>query len=461
MADDKRGYVFGPTFEEMKDPTTIAENIRESARVARSEDPLDPVNLYNLHWKDDAGEVMALVMPPEITGVSTPIAVLTGQKFPTGAHKVGPAYAIVVEKQVHEEIRPGEHRCVFPSTGNFGIGGAWVGPRMGYESTVVLPEDMSRERFEMINSYGAAIIKTPGSESNVKEIYDKVKELRADPKNAIIQQFAEFGNYRFHAVVTASAAKELAQSLHAQGIGSGKVSAFVSAMGSAGTIGAGDPLKDEYGTIVVGLEPIQCPTLYNVGFGAHRIEGIGDKHVTWIHNVFNTDAMMCIDDVDTVRGMVLLQEGTDVLVNDLGVSAETAARMVGTFGMSGVCNVLGAIKTVKHYGLGPDDLVVTVATDGYDRYPSVRDWLAEKEGQQTREHALRRVEIFQRAGTDWILEGNRDVKRRWHNQKYFTWVEQQGKSVEALEQQKDPDFWRDQRERVASIDKRIVEMRGH
>ncbi len=460
MSESKREYVWGPTFAEMVDPTKIAENVREAARVARSEDPLDPVNLYNLNWKDDAGEVTALVMPSAITGVSTPIAVLTGQKFPTGAHKVGPAYAIVIEKQVHDEIVPGEHRCVFPSTGNFGIGGAWVGPRMGYESTVVLPEDMSRERFEMIGSYGAQIIKTPGSESNVKEIYDKVKELRADPKNAIIQQFAEFGNYRFHATVTASAAEELALSLEKQGIGSGKVSAFVSAMGSAGTLGAADPLKDKYGTLAIGLEPIQCPTLYNVGFGAHRIEGIGDKHVTWVHNVFNTDAMMCIDDLDTVRGMVLLQEGGDVLVNDLGVSEETAARLVGTFGMSGVCNVLGAIKTVKHFGLGPDDLVVTVATDGYDRYPSVRDWLAQTEGEQDRDAALRRVEIFHRAGTDWILDGTRGVCERWHNQKYFTWVEQQGKSVEALQQQKDPDFWRDQRARVESIDKRILELRG-
>jgi cysteine synthase len=460
MADQVEGYVFGPTFEEMTDPTKVPENLREAARVARSEDPLDPVNLYNLNWKDDLGEVMALVVPHQITGVSTPIAVLTGMKFPTGAHKVGPAYSIVIEKQVHEEIRPGEHRLIFPSTGNFGIGGAWVGPRMGYESTVVLPEDMSRERFEMIKSYGAQIIKTPGSESNVKEIYDKVKELRADPKNAIIQQFAEFGNYRFHATVTASAARELAVALEKQSIGSGKVTAFVSAMGSSGTIGAGDPLKDEQGTLIVGLEPIQCPTMYNVGFGAHRIEGIGDKHVTWIHNVFNMDALMCIDDMDTLRGMALLQDGGEVLVNDLGVAEAKASRLVGTFGPSGVCNVLGAIKTVKHFGLGPDDLVVTLATDGFDRYPSVRDWLARVEGEQTRELALRRVELFHRAGTDWILDGTRQTQTRWHNQKYFTWVEQQGKSVDALEQQKDPDFWRDQRARVATIDKRILELRG-
>ena len=330
---------------------------------------------------------------------------------------------------------------------------------MGYRSTVVLPEDMSRERFEKIKAYGADIIKTPGSESNVKEIYDKVKELRADPNNAILNQFQEFGNYRFHAQVTGPAARELAKTLEGQGIGRGTVTAFVSAMGSSGTIGAADPLKAEQGTLIVGLEPIQCPTLYNAGYGAHRIEGIGDKHVTWVHNVMNMDAMMCIDDMDTVRGMALLQEGKDVLVGDLGVSEEQAARLTGTFGPSGVCNVLGAIKTVKHFGLGPTDLVVTLATDGFDRYPSVLEWLAKTEGPQTRETALRRVELFHRAGVDWILEGNRNTRRRWHNQKYYTWVEQQGKSVQALDRQLDPDFWVEQRERSVEIDKRILERR--
>lgn len=452
-------YMFGPTFAEMKDPGSIHDNIREAARIARSESPLDPINLFNIHWKDDLGQVNFLLLPPEITGVSTPIAVLTGNNFPTGAHKVGPAYAIIIEKQVHGEIRPNEHRLVFPSTGNFGIGGAWVGPRMGYSSLIVLPEDMSAERYEKIRAYGGDIITTHGSESNVKEIFDKVKELRENSENAIIEQFSEFGNYRFHAVVTAAAIEEVGLALHRQGIGSGKVSAFVSAMGSSGTIGAGDPLKEKYGTMIIGLEPVQCPTLYNVGFGAHRIEGIGDKHVTWIHNVLNMDALMCIDDMDAVRGLALLQEGSEYLVRDFGIREETAARMTGAFGISGVCNILGAIKTAKHYGLGPDDLIVTVATDGFDRYPSVLRWLEGREGRQDRDAALRRIEIFHRATNDYVLEG-RLAQKRWHNQKYFTWVEQQGKSVEALEVQKNPDFWREQRARVADIDRRILEMRA-
>ena len=245
---------------------------------------------------------MALVVPSELTGVAT-IAILTGQYFPTGAHKVGPAYAIVAEKQVYGEAHPGRDTLVFPSTGNFGIGGAWVGPRMGYRSTVVLPEDMSRERYERIAGYGGEIIRTTGSESNVKEIFDRVNLLARDPKNCVLNQFAEFGNYRFHTAVTARAAERLAADLGRQGVGSGRVSAFVSAMGSAGTIGAGDPLAERHGTRIVGLEPIQCPTMYQLGFGAHRIEGIGDKHVTWIHNV-RTWTRSCIDDMDTVRGMV-------------------------------------------------------------------------------------------------------------------------------------------------------------
>jgi cysteine synthase len=450
--------VFGPTFEEMRNPDRIPEPLREAARIARTEDPLDPINLFNIHWKDDLGEVMAVLLPPELTAVPAPIAVLTGLKYPTGSHKVGATYSILIEKQVHDEIAPGRHRLVFPSTGNYGIGGAWVGPRMGYRSTVVLPEDMSRERFERIKGYGGEIIATQGCESNVKEIFDKVRELSENPENAILNQFAEFGNYRFHTMVTARAVEELAESLGRQGIGSGRATAFVSAMGSSGTIGAGDPLKEKHGTLIVGLEPIQCPTLYNVGFGGHRIEGIGDKHVTWIHNVLNMDALMCIDDADCVRGLSLIQEGAEFLAHDLGIGEAAATRLAGVFGVSGICNILGAIKTAKFYELTPRDLVVTVATDGFDRYPSVLEALSRREGPLTRERALSRVEIFHRASTDWILEG-REAQRRWHNQKYFTWVEQQGKSVEALEQQRDPDFWRVQRARAEEIDRRILERR--
>jgi cysteine synthase len=447
-----RGMIFGPTFAEMRDPSLIPPDVRERARAARDR-PLDPLNLYNLSWKAD-GKVPFTVLPEPLTGVWAPIVVLSARRFPTGSHKVGPAYSILAEKQVEGHCVPGEHTLVFPSTGNFGIGGAWVGPRMGYRSLVVLPEDMSAERFQKIREYGAEVVATPGSESNVKEIYDKVRELRAAPVNRVLNQFEEFGNYRFHFHCTATAALEV---VHQLGLGFG---AFVSAMGSAGTIAAGDAIKrDHPGCATVAVEPVQCPTLYNVGFGAHRIEGIGDKHVTWIHNVWATDLLVCVDDQDCLDGLELLQEGPDALASE-GVDAELAASWVDLFGISGVCNVLAAIKAARYYGLGPKDAVVTVATDGFDRYPSVLERLRKERGTMNREEARRRLSVFRGQKSDGILEGTREVRRRWHNQKYFTWVEQQGKTVDDLRAQEDPAFWISHQERAKVIDRRIVERRA-
>ncbi len=444
--------IFGPTFAEMRDPSRISPDLRQKARAARAR-PLDPLNLYNLSWKAD-GPVPYTVLPEVLTGVWAPIVVLSARHFPTGSHKVGPAYSILAEKQVEGQCAPGEHTLVFPSTGNFGIGGAWVGPRMGYRSLVVLPEDMSAERFAKIRDYGGEVMATPGSESNVKEIYDKVGELRATAGNRVLNQFEEFGNYRFHFHCTATAALEVVRDL---GLGFG---AFVSAMGSAGTIAAGEAIKrDHPGCAVVAVEPVQCPTLYNVGFGAHRIEGIGDKHVTWIHNVWATDLLVCVDDQDCLEGLQLLHQGSEVLAAE-GVDAQVAASWTDMFGISGVCNVLGAIKAARFYGLGPKDAVVTVATDGFDRYPSVLQKLSREQGPMNRDEARRRVSIFRGQKSDWILEGTREVRRRWHNQKYFTWVEQQGKTVDDLRAQEDPAFWISHQERASVIDRRIVERRA-
>src|SRR5262245_49748440 len=408
--------LFGPTFAEMRDPSRLPRPLQERAAAARAK-PLDPDNLFNIGWKNE-GAVPHTVLPEALTGVRAPVVVLSGRKFPTGSHKGGRAYSVLIEKQLDGDCEPGKHTLVFPSTGNYGIGGAWVGPRMGYRSLVVLPEGMSAERFERIRSYGAEVVATPGTESNVKEIFDKVHELRRDQDNRVLEQFSEFGNYRFHYEVTGNAAADLAKAL-----GHGRVAAFVSAMGSAGTIAAGDRLKQLFDTRIVGLEPVQCPTLFNVGFGAHAIEGIGDKHVTWIHNVLNMDALFCIDDQDCLEGLQVINEGVELLEAE-GVSE---ARALSTlFGISGVCNVLGAIKAARHYRFGPKDLVVTVATDSFDRYPSVMRRLTQEKGPQTRDLALRRLErIFRGTRSDHVLEGTHDVRRRWHHQKYFTWVEQQ------------------------------------
>jgi cysteine synthase len=444
--------IFGPTFAEMRDPGLLDPPIRHQAREARSR-PLDPLNLWNLSWRAE-GPVPFTVLPEALTGVRAPIVVLSGRHFPTGSHKVGPAYSILVEKQLDGVCAPGQHTLVFPSTGNFGIGGAWVGPRMGYRSRVVLPEEMSAERFERIRGYGADVIATPGSESNVKEIYDAVRALRADPANRILNQFEELGNYRFHFHCTAAAAQEAVDALGLE------TSAFVSAIGSAGTIAAGEGLRQRDPSLrIVAVEPMQCPTLYNVGFGAHRIEGIGDKHVTWIHNVRATDLLVGVDDLECLEGLQLLQEGTAALEAE-GVAPGLARSWVGFFGISGVCNVLAAIRTAAYWAFGPRQAVITVATDSFDRYPSVLRRLDREQGRMDAEQAKRRVEIFRSRRTGWLLEGTPEVRRRWHNQKYFTWVEQQGRTVADLRAQEDPSWWVAEQERAHEIDRGIRERRS-
>ncbi|MFZ5475246.1 MAG: PLP-dependent cysteine synthase family protein [Myxococcota bacterium] len=426
-----------PTLGELLDPSTQPSAIRAKARA--SADPLDPIHLFGLSWRA-TGEIPHVVLPTAMTGVRANVVVMSGRRFPTGSHKVGPAYSVLREKLLDGEITQDGSTLVFPSTGNYGIGGAWVGPRCGFRSLVVLPEDMSAERFEKIAAYGAEVVKTPGSESNVKEIYDAVKELRKRPGHRILNQFEELGNYRFHHHVTGNSALALAK-----GLGNGRVAAFVSAMGSAGTIAAADRIKRVFPDArAVGVEPIQCPTLWNVGYGAHAIEGIGDKHVTWIHDVRNMDALACVDDERCLLGLQLVEEG------DL----PELAALRGVLGVSGVCNVLAAIKTAKLYDLRAGENVLTVATDGFDRYPSVLARLRKRRGPPR--HGL---EVFHDVGTDWMLEGTMDVRRRWHNQKYFTWVEQQNKSVAELNALWDPAFWEAEAEKIEALDRATLALR--
>jgi cysteine synthase len=456
--------IFGPTFEEMLHPSGIDPAIRQRAINAFTGSPLDPINLFNITWRGADDRIRCEALPNELTGVDAPIVVLYGRDFPTGSHKVGAAYSVLAEALLFGQIDIDQHTVVWPSTGNYGIGGAWVGGRVGVRSVVVLPEGMSRERFERIERYGAQVIKTPGVESNVKEIYDKTWELRRDANVRVMNQFEMMGNYRFHYHVTGNTIVELASELKRQGVGDGAIAAFCSAMGSAGTIAAGDRLKQVWPDLrIVGLEPIQCPTLYNNGYGSHDIQGIGDKHVTWIHNVLNMDAIMCLDDVECKKGLQLLssEAGQETLARRYGVAESTARRIAGIFGISGVCNVLGAIKTAKHYGFGKRDVIVTTCTDGIDRYHSVMAEMADVYGEIDDSRASGYIEgIFHGAKTDWIKDGTPDARRQWHNLKYFTWVEQQGKTVEELDAQKNPEWWIKHQQLIPEMDARIKQARG-
>ena len=454
----------GPTFEEMLHPSKITPDVRKRANEARRSDPLAPINLYNVTWRDENNQIYYTVLPKALTGVDANIVVLYGADFPSGSHKVGAAYSVLLEKTLFGEVDTDKHTLVWPSTGNYGIGGAWIGGRMGYRGIVILPEEMSKERFEKIESYGAEVIKTPGCESNVKEIYDKTWELRRnDPNVRVLNQFEVMGNYRFHYYVTGNTIVELAAELKAKGIGNGQVAAYVSSMGSAGTIAAGDRIKQEWPDHkIVGLEPIQCPTLFNNGYGGHDIQGIGDKHVTWIHNVNNMDALMCIDDIETKRLLQVFAEeaGRETLVKRFGIDEALVEQYGRILGISSLCNIIGAIKTAKYYHLGADDTVVTIATDGMDRYPSVMASMKESHGALDEAETTAIVRgMLHWQKTDWIMRGTPEHQRQWHNLKYYTWVEQQGKTVDELNAQASQSWWHEHQQLVGEIDNKLLAYR--
>ncbi len=347
---------------------------------------------------------------------------------------------------------------MWPSTGNYGIGGAWVGPRMGYESVVILPEEMSAERFEKIEGYGSRAVRTPGCESNVKEIYDECKRLAVEPRVRVMNQFAEMANFRWHYHVTGAAAAEAVEAL-----GAGRPAAFVSAMGSAGTIAAGDALKSRFGTRIVGLEPVQCPTLSRNGYGGHAIEGIGDKHVTWIHHVTNMDAVMTIDDQECLLGLQLVAEpaGRDFLA--AARRAGTRPRIGSRRSSGSAASATSSARSGRRAGCvsARSDAVVTVATDGLDRYPSVLRRLEKTTGPLTPAKAEAHLAaIFRGQKLDGITEGTVENRERWHNLKYFTWVEQQGKTVAELDAQRSEGWWADEAARAEDVDRRLREARG-
>ena len=367
----------GPTYAEMRNPALLPPALRQAALAKARGDALHPLNLFNITWRNSENRVRHVVLPRELTGVACNIVVLLARDFPSGSHKVGPAYATLMEGELAGEIRAGENTVIGPSTGNFGIGTAYISLLMGYRCVVVMPEQMSAERYERIRRYGGELDLTPGSESDVILVLERVHDhFMKDPNNKVLAQFELLPNYRFHRYVTGDAALEAAR-----GAGNGRVAAFVCAPGSAGTLGAGDEIKARFpDALVVAVEPKECSTLFDNGRGTHRIEGIGDKMVPLIHNVLTTDFVTMVHDDDCVAGLKVLQDGHRVLEQVLKLEAGSLAWLRDWFGISSVCNILGAIKTAKLLDLGPNENIVTVATDGFDRYPSVMADLEKRRG---------------------------------------------------------------------------------
>ncbi len=453
----ERGVVV-PTFAQMRDPGLVPEAQRERLRGVGLWD-VHPANLFRITWKNDPatglyGAANAFEIPPQITGVQARIFGLVGQAFPTGAHKVGAAFGCLVPRLASGSFDPERHKAVWPSTGNFCRGGAFDSAILGCTAVAILPEEMSRERFAWLSAIGAEVIATRGCESNVKEIYDACWELRKDPVHVIFNQFEEFGNPLWHVHVTGPALEEAFRALAGPGQ---RLSVYVSATGSAGTLAAGDHLKARFpGLKIVASEALQCPTLLQNGFGGHRIEGIGDKHVPWVHNVRATDAVAAIDDEDCMRLLRLFNEPEGLAcLRALGVP-EAAVERLGLLGISGICNLLAAIKAAKHWELGPKDVVATVFTDSVELYRSRLAELAEARGPFTALDAARaQAGSLERQSVAHFRELTHPERKAIHNLKYYTWVEQQGKDCAELSAQWEPEYWQETWEEVHAVDRLI------
>ena len=456
-----------PRFSELADPTTVPRRVRDRLADVAPDEP-SPLNLFRVNWFNDhtrrgtASVPEHVVLPPSLTGVECPIVVALGDRFPLiAAHKVLAAYGCLAPRVVSGEFDPTRDRAVWPSTGNYCRGGVAISRLMGCRGVAVLPEGMSRERFDWLEAWVSDeedIIRTPGTESNVKEIYDRCHELALDPRNVIFNQFAEFGNYVAHYLATGGALARVFESL-ATARPSLRLRAFVSATGSAGTIAAGDYLKERFGTSIVAVEALECPTMLSNGFGEHNIQGIGDKHIPLIHNVLNTDVALAVSDRATDRLGVLFgtDAGREYLANRRGVPAPVLDELP-SLGLSSICNVLGAIKTAKFYGFGADDVVITVATDGAAMYHSERDLAVARyfpDGFDTVGAAEAFAEHLLGATTDHLRELGHEERERIFNLGYFTWVEQQGVSIADFTARRRPEFWQDVRRQSATWDEAI------
>jgi cysteine synthase len=459
----ERGIVV-PTFAQMKDPSRVPQQVKEKLAGVELW-AVNPLNLFRITWKNQPvakgggfGNVNYIEFPSTLTGVPARIIALIGKWFPTGAHKVGAAFGCLVPRLVTGQFDPTTQKAVWPSTGNYCRGGAYDSALLGCQSIAILPEGMSRERFEWLSKIAGEVIATPGSESNVKEIFDKCWELRRSGQDLMIfNQFDEFGNYLWHYEVTGHAMEDVLRRELRPGDAYRGVTLTT---GSAGTIACGDYLRQVFPTSkIAACEALQCPTLLQNGFGSHRIEGIGDKHVPWIHNVRTTDLVIDIDDEAVVSLARLFNEkpGRKHLMRR-GVPEDFVARL-DLLGFSGIANLLSAIKFARYYDLGETDIVLTVLTDSMELYGSrLKEMRAELGEYSEADADAHNARFLLGASTDAMLELRESDRRRIHNLKYFTWVEQQGKTYEEINRLWDePEYWTGIQQQVGDIDAAIEE----
>jgi cysteine synthase len=469
IASLRAAQVTLPTWTELARPSLIPDAVDRDLASVGPDEP-NGRNLWRVHWFNDANrrDRTALpghvILPQTLTGVKAPIVVMLGRRFPMiGAHKVLAAYACLVPRLVTGQFDPTRHRAVWPSTGNYCRGGVAISRILGCRGVAVLPAGMSRERFDWLQEWvsdPADIIRTPGTESNVKEIYDKCAELERDKDNVILNQFSEFANYLIHYHCTGAAFDQLFSDLkraHSEYV----LAAFVSATGSAGTIAAGDYLKSLHGTKIVAVEAIECPTMLCNGYGEHNIQGIGDKHIPLIHNVINTDLVVGVSDLATDSLNLLF--GGNVGRSYLAGRRKIDPEVVGSFddiGISGLANIVAAIKVAKHLDLGAEDVIMTVATDSALLYGSERQSFLSRRYPEGFDE-VNAGEIFGRhlegILDDHLLELTHFDRKRIFNLGYYTWVEQQGVTIDDFDRRRDQRFWRDLVGSIPAWDRLIQE----
>ena len=451
-----------PTFKQMRNPETVPEQIKTVLKKTGLWD-LDPVNLFRITWKNEPKESGGLFgapnfieLPSCLTGVPAKVVLMAGRYFPTGCHKVGASFGCLVPRLVTGQFDVYTQKAVWPSTGNYCRGGAFNSKLLAVDSVAILPEGMSRERFDWLKTVATEVIATPGTESNVKEIFDKVHEIKATRKDALIfNQFEELGNYMWHFNVTGPAIVEIFESMAGKNKNLNLAGACFTS-GSAGTMASGDFIKQKYpGSRLAVGEALQCPTILNNGFGAHRIEGIGDKHIHWVHNVKNTDMAIAIDDNDCMALLRLFNEsaGKEYLASTLKMDQKQIDSLA-LMGISGIANMLCCIKFAKYYELTENDVVFTVMTDSVDMYRSRIAELNKEEGAYT---AVKAAEDFGNSlegeTIDNMLELTMQERKRVHNLKYYTWVEQQGRTSEELNDQ-----WYNQERNFVGVQKQADEV---
>ena len=441
-----------PKIAELADPPSHLKNRFGDIKSA-DQDAADPGNLFRVHWHNGPDR-KSLVDTPEhlvlgeaLTGIKAKIVVALGDRFPMiNCHKVLAAYGCLIPRLMSGAFDATRHRAVWPSTGNYCRGGVAIANLLGCRSVAVLPEGMSQERFDWLNQWlidPNDIHRTPGRESNVKEIYDACHDLSQVPENLILNQFAEYGNYIIHRAVTGPALARIFNHLNADGNLDAR--AFVAATGSAGTIASGDHLKEKLGAQIGAIEALECPTMLYNGYGEHNIQGIGDKHVPLIQNVMNTDFVIGVSDrsIDGLNMVFNTVVGRSYLSEYRGVDQQTMASL-GSLGLSAISNVIGAIKYAKHMGLGKNDVVMTVATDGAPMYATELS-MAEQRYHSGHIDKVTAAETFGRsilgATTDNMIELGRIDRERVFNLGYYTWVEQQGISLEDFDRRREQKFW--------------------